>query len=89
MPKVIKFDPSDNLHVEFIFSCANLFTLISNLPPFTNKTKVAKYAAELQPKIAEQETFDRKDPDWEKKRDELEKKINFELLTFLQCKFVP
>ena len=57
LPKIIHFDPNDETHVEFVFSAANLFTHIFNLPPLTDKAGVAKLAStvkveQYQPKEA-------------------------------------
>jgi hypothetical protein len=82
----LDFDPTDELHVEFIFSCANLFASIFNLPPIINKIKAAKFAAQLQLKKPERETIDPRDPNWERKNTEREQRINDELIKFLQCK---
>jgi ubiquitin-activating enzyme E1 len=48
LPKVLDFNPSDETHVEFIFSGANLFAHIFGLPPITDKATAAKIASNLQ-----------------------------------------
>eukprot|EP00331_Platyophrya_macrostoma_P026910 CAMPEP_0176448834 /NCGR_PEP_ID=MMETSP0127-20121128/26065_1 /TAXON_ID=938130 /ORGANISM="Platyophrya macrostoma, Strain WH" /LENGTH=1012 /DNA_ID=CAMNT_0017835951 /DNA_START=78 /DNA_END=3116 /DNA_ORIENTATION=+ len=49
-PGVIAFDVEDPIHVDFIFSTANLFAYVFNLPPIKDRKFVAEVAGKLNPK---------------------------------------
>ena len=48
LPQIIYFNPEDETHVDFIFSTANLFAYIFNLPPITDRAAAAKIASGLK-----------------------------------------
>ncbi len=47
---MIKFDPQDPIHAEFVQASANIFAFVLGLPFETNPAKVAEYAAKLPAK---------------------------------------
>lgn len=47
-PQVITFDPEDPIHASFIFSAANLYAKMFDLPLFTDKFAVAQQAKNIE-----------------------------------------
>jgi ubiquitin-activating enzyme E1 len=50
LPKTVKYDATDPIHVEFIFATANLFAYIFKLKPITDKKAAAVEADEVSVK---------------------------------------
>jgi ubiquitin-activating enzyme E1 len=47
LPKILNFNPEDPTHQDFIYSCANLFAYVFNLPRIEDKNFTTKVAASI------------------------------------------
>lgn len=50
-PKPLVYDPLDEMHAAFIFSAANLFALMFDLPAFTDLKTMADLALNVKSKV--------------------------------------